>query len=165
MTGAERIAAERRRQVEEEGWSAEHDDGHLYADLAVAAAVLACDWTDAEVRDPLGRTQGEAWPAQLMRRHGFNRIRQLEIAGALLAAEIDRLQRVRDTAPAPCRRVHLSIGEPVEFTQRYETNGHTGDAERASGSRAPASSPPLPPPDSVLRPGRWAPVRSAGSGR
>ena len=37
MSGAERIAAERQRQVDSEGWTAEHDD-ELYAraDLALA---------------------------------------------------------------------------------------------------------------------------------
>ena len=39
--GAEMIAAERRRQVEKEGWTAEHDSGHPSGELAMAAACYA----------------------------------------------------------------------------------------------------------------------------
>ncbi len=37
-TGVELIAEERKRQVEEEGWTAEHDAAHTEGDLAMAAA-------------------------------------------------------------------------------------------------------------------------------
>jgi hypothetical protein len=40
MTGAERIAAERQRQVEVEGYDASHDQGH-HDELAAAAATYA----------------------------------------------------------------------------------------------------------------------------
>lgn len=35
MSGAERIAVERRRQIEAEGWTPEHDDEHLMAEWCV----------------------------------------------------------------------------------------------------------------------------------
>lgn len=100
MTGAELIAAERRRQIEECGWTAEHDDDkRSYGGLAVTAAMLAVDGTDAHVVDPLGRgtpipleQDGDAWG--LLRKHGHDGLRCLVIAGALIAAEIDRLQRL-----------------------------------------------------------------------
>lgn len=97
-TGAERIAAERNRQIEEEGWSAEHDSIHENDELSLAAICYASpipvyckiwhvDGT-TNLEDPF------PW-AEWDKRHKHNRIRQLEIAGALIAAEIDRL-----TAPA-----------------------------------------------------------------
>jgi hypothetical protein len=41
MNGIEAIAAERRRQIEAEGWSAAHDDQHVNGELAGAAAAYA----------------------------------------------------------------------------------------------------------------------------
>lgn len=96
-TGIELIAEERQRQLNK-GWSREHDTiEHAYADLAVVAAVVLCNGTDATVVDPLGRDQD---PWGLLKRHRNNRVRQLMIAGALIAAEIDRVQE-RDATPAP----------------------------------------------------------------
>lgn len=41
MNGIELIAAERKRQVESEGWTPEHDDQHDSDEMAMAAAVYA----------------------------------------------------------------------------------------------------------------------------
>ena len=41
MSGAERIAAERQRQVEREGWTADHDAQHTDGSLAWAAVCYA----------------------------------------------------------------------------------------------------------------------------
>ncbi len=41
MTGIERIAAERLRQIEKKGWTPEHDDEHDPEDLEMAAACYA----------------------------------------------------------------------------------------------------------------------------
>ena len=99
--GIMKIARERRRQIMVEGHSAEHDAQHVDGSLAVAAATLAVDGTDAKVVDPLGRGtpvhgddgMSDAWG--LVAKHGFrakgNDIQALVIAGALIAAEIDRI--------------------------------------------------------------------------
>lgn len=87
MTGAELIAAERQRQIDVEGYPREHDAFHRHADLAVNAARLAVDGTDANVIDQIERSD---WG--LPAKHRGNRVRQLVIAGALIAAEIDRLR-------------------------------------------------------------------------
>jgi len=95
--GLRAIDAERRRQVFEEGRTAEHDDGHTHAELAIAAAELLTDGTDAKVDHPEGF---DRWG--LVEKHGFKatggalgRMRALAIAGALVAAEIDRVDRER----------------------------------------------------------------------
>lgn len=80
------IAAERQRQVSQEGWTPEHDDTHTDGSLATAAAVLACE--DAEVPGYFG-----SWIEALVKKHYGNRMRELVIAGALIAAEIDRVRR------------------------------------------------------------------------
>ncbi len=79
--GAGLIAAERQRQVSQEGWTPEHDDGHRSGELPKAAAALCMQWDDL-------------WG--LYARHRHDRQRQLVIAGALIAAELDRRAR---TAP------------------------------------------------------------------
>lgn len=86
------IAAERDRQVSEEGWTPEHDDTHTNGSLVLAAAwyalAEAVRWNPASVRPawPWGRTPPK--------RDG-DRVRELVKAGALIAAEIDRLHRLR----------------------------------------------------------------------
>lgn len=98
--GVALIAAERRRQYYEEGWTPEHDDEHTAGELAVAAACYAvADLEYADVHDTRweqAMCDGfDAWPwgAEWDKRVKHSRLRCLEIAGALIAAEIDRLQR------------------------------------------------------------------------
>lgn len=88
MNGAERIAAERERQKGQ--WPPEHDDRHTLGELAMNAVALAIEGTEAEIFHPhSGR--GEYYdPWGLVERHKNQTIRSLEIAGALIAAEIDR---------------------------------------------------------------------------
>lgn len=89
MTGAERIAAERQRQIEVEGWTAEHDAVHTMGELAAAAAAYA-NWSDAY--DIPGDTAPPCWPWDSENWNpSLDDIRNLEKAGALIAAEIDRL--------------------------------------------------------------------------
>lgn len=98
MTGIERIAAERKRQIEEEGWTEAHDDEHIVEELALAGACYALPeyirnysiWEDRllELLWPWPFSTGWWKPSP------ENRIRELEKAGALIAAEIDRLQRL-----------------------------------------------------------------------
>ncbi len=92
MTGAELIAEERQRQIDAEGYDAAHDDKHTDGSIAVHAAALAVFPTDARVLDDRVDAQGQDdWG--LVAKHGRNEVRALTIAGALIAAEIDRVQR------------------------------------------------------------------------
>jgi len=89
MTGIELIAKERERQITEEGWTPEHDDCfHRKGELAQAGAVYALP--------PKYRFYAQAWPWDLRYYKPVpqDRIRELVKAGALIAAEIDRLQRL-----------------------------------------------------------------------
>jgi hypothetical protein len=107
-TGSERIADERRRQVEKEGWTPGHDDHHTDGDLVLAAVCYAAHaighrlfekddndtyvrfydpwpWNYEDDKRPMAIGGGE---------DGLRaRLRLLEKAGALIAAEIDRLLR------------------------------------------------------------------------
>lgn len=95
-SGVDLIAAERVRQVEVKGFDAAHDDGHANGDIAIAAAALTLYTTDAEEPVLAHRTEDyrNTWMAELVRScKGKPDIRKLAIAGAMIAAEIDRLHR------------------------------------------------------------------------
>lgn len=89
--GVTLIAEERRRQVEREGWSASHDASHERGVLAKAAACYAVHDTGAVVVD--SKTGHDAWPwsDEWDKRDKHDELRRLVIAGALIAAEIDRM--------------------------------------------------------------------------
>ncbi len=90
--GAERIVYERRKQVEREGWTKEHDAEYDKGEMAMAAACYAAP-EPIYKHNSRARVYRDAWPwgNSWDKRKKHNRIRQLEIAGALIAAEIDRL--------------------------------------------------------------------------
>jgi hypothetical protein len=95
MTGIERIAAERKRQIEEEGFTAEYDDQHEDGGLAKAAASYAYPREGGFFSR---RAALWPWADGWYRPTPDNRIRELEKAGALIAAEIDRLLRKEQKA-------------------------------------------------------------------
>lgn len=104
--GSELIAQERARQIEKEGWTAEHDAEHVCGELTDAAVMYAMRkyWKDRinpmivgkegmpGFMWPFGeesfKPSNESWPD--------GRIRDLVKAGALIAAEIDRLLKEKE---------------------------------------------------------------------
>ncbi len=111
--GAAMIAAERKRQVEDEGHSSEHDDKHTFGELAEAACLYA-ECAEIQARGGTGEEMRECfeqggpyavcdWPwtnEETGEYEGLkiddNPIRNLVKAGSLIAAEIDRLQRQKE---------------------------------------------------------------------
>lgn len=88
-TGADLIRDERFRQVAEEGWTPEHDDGHVDGELGLAAVAYVLYGRNAEMPTPVSWPwEDETW------KPSPDRVKNLVRAGALLAAEIDRLERV-----------------------------------------------------------------------
>lgn len=82
------VLAERRRQVEAEGWSPDHDDEHDGGELAAAAgcyAHKAAGWNYYSARD--------RWPWAMEWWKPSTPRRDLVKAGALILAEIERLDR------------------------------------------------------------------------
>jgi hypothetical protein len=114
-TGIDLIAAERHRQIEQEGWTAEHDDAHDNGELATTAACYAAPdliyiredhanrigfldpWPFDCCDDKRPKDGNVLLPNATLSREA--RIRQLVKAGALIAAEIDRLQRALASPP------------------------------------------------------------------
>lgn len=88
MNGVALIAAERKRQIEAERWSDKHDDTHDHREMAVAASCYILHAVNGASKPP------RIWPWDRMWwKPSNNQIRNLVKAGALIAAEIDRLQR------------------------------------------------------------------------
>jgi hypothetical protein len=94
-TGVELIAQERKRQIESEGWSLEHDKQHDEGQLADAAAVYAMD---EGTRSYLDISWGNdewlnIWPFELesLKIKPEDRIKELTKAGAQIASENERL--------------------------------------------------------------------------
>lgn len=84
------VLAERERQVTKEGWTPGHDDLYADGDLAEAAAAYA-----SEAARSWGGLPG-GWPWDLKWWKPTTPRRNLVKAGALILAEIERLDRVRD---------------------------------------------------------------------
>lgn len=101
--GLDRIAAERRRQVEVEGWTPAHDDEHHACELAMAADAYVY-WAVGQVNGACwlwGAASPASWPwADDWWKPSHDPIRNMEKAGALIAAEIDRLLRARSGGEA-----------------------------------------------------------------
>lgn len=95
MSGVELIAAERQRQIDVEGHAPEDDDWED-GELGQAGAVYALPPETRDL-DVLGTSLARIlwpWPGWY-KPCPDDRIRELTKAGALIAAEIDRLERAQ----------------------------------------------------------------------
>lgn len=97
-TGVELISKERTRQVNQEGWSPEHDDEHDRGELARAAACYAVA-SAFDVKDvglvAIQKILVALWPPTWAVKWWKPKDRKSNLvrAGALIAAELDRLLR------------------------------------------------------------------------
>lgn len=107
------VIAERKRQQDEEGWSADHDDDHKDGSLSIAAACYAlnheptvmvlnmeaCDLDGPleglgyEIDNMLEDAEGWPWNSHWDKRDKHDLRRSMVIAAALLVADIERLDR------------------------------------------------------------------------
>lgn len=97
MSGIELIAYERLRQMEAEGYSTKHDDAHVNGELLAAAVCYAGMERLLMMGAPVSRsTPPFDWPFENAAwKPTADPVRNLVKAGALIAAEIDRLQRIQ----------------------------------------------------------------------
>jgi hypothetical protein len=98
------IAAERQRQIESEGWDTGHDDEHEDGQLAMAAACYATSsilavhkYEEMPFGDGVcgGGKWVKIWPWDKKWWKPKDRRRDLVRAGALIVAEIERLDRIK----------------------------------------------------------------------
>lgn len=99
-TGIELIKAERARQVSKENYDADHDDQHSHQELAMAARSYVSHYTDRAGSDIyVNQDPPSWWPWDNSFWNPKDPIRDLTRAGALIAAEIDRLLRIEARRP------------------------------------------------------------------
>lgn len=98
---AEMMSNERQRQIEEEKWTPEHDDEHGQGELADAAACYATT-KNIYFKEKIFIFFTKYIPLFPWNRYEFFKKekhdykRQLIIAGALLIAELERLERLEN---------------------------------------------------------------------
>lgn len=120
------VIAERRRQIEVEGWTAEHDDSHLAGDLAVAGAAYAYK-ARLHLKLPSGNSAPLSppgfwlWSDEWWKPTGFRR--DLVKACALIIADGEKFDRNRSREP------------------RARTQPVTSSASRVAIGAAPPSPP------------------------
>ncbi len=85
------VIAERRRQIEVEGWTAEHDDEHPTGTLGLAAAAYVLDACGKHSQRDLVQ---QIWPFDQEWWKPKDPRRNLLRAAALIIAEIERLDRL-----------------------------------------------------------------------
>lgn len=97
------VLAERRRQQEVEGWTPEHDDEHVSGEISALAAFYAMppaarEWDASSTA--YGETLGQAILPPAWRAKVGDRREELKKAGALILAEIERLDRAAEKGGA-----------------------------------------------------------------
>ena len=93
VTALADIAKERQRQREVEGWTPEHDDAHVSAELAMAGACYALA-SFLNTEHALNTTFTRYWPWDRKWWKPKTPRKNLVRAGALIVAEIERLDRL-----------------------------------------------------------------------
>lgn len=89
MKAIEMLIKERERQLNEEGWTTEHDDTHIGYELSLAAGSYIAPVFIDDNRIPVQWP----WDKEWWKPSPDNKIKELVKAGALIIAEIERLQR------------------------------------------------------------------------
>jgi hypothetical protein len=119
MSVFDEIAAERKRQIEKEGWSIAHDDAHRHGELARAAGCYALhaaiiddenyldgeprksDWPWWDTADVSGgRGDCPVWGKVIAWWKPKDRRRDLIRAAALIVAEVEKMDRQSSAAAA-----------------------------------------------------------------
>jgi len=85
MTGIELIAQKRQEQIEKHGWDAEHDKSHSDREI-VTFTLYVLTLQEKYVQYGWGESENKVFEKKYKER--------LIIAGALIAAEIDRLNYI-----------------------------------------------------------------------
>ena len=99
-TGIQLITEERERQINAEGWTPEHDDAHTYGQMAAAALtyieveLIRENYQPAYQAAQITEIMSQRWPwEEEWFKPSDDPVRNMVKAGALIAAEIDRLTR------------------------------------------------------------------------
>lgn len=95
MQVAMKLVSERVRQIQEEGWTLEHDDEHIAGELANAAAMYALTPYTRWVMEEDNAMAIWPWDIMWFKPSRTDRVEDLIKAGALIMAEIQRIWRLQ----------------------------------------------------------------------
>ena len=115
------VIAERRRQIEAEGWSLEHDDNHLRGELARAGGTYALHAGENDAASEAMAMMDWPWSPEWWKPQDFRR--DLVRAGALILAEIERFDRLRKRKPA----------KPIDLAAMRRAAQSTRDVQEPRG--------------------------------
>ena len=107
LSGIQEITEERERQITQEGWTAKHDDQHNKEELIQAASAYLCHCKWSIYNKRIGNNHVPSFPSEWpFEESNFkpdpnDPIKTLKKAGALIAAEIDRLKRQKSNSTLP----------------------------------------------------------------
>lgn len=148
-TGIELIAQERQEQISKHGWNSDHDVLHERCELRMMAAVLCCYGTDATVLD-MGdefSSKGNVWGLEEKLKH--DDIHRLKVAGALIAAEIDRIQSLPSQLIDPVKQLNNCDGcqsnAPLDGIYHLDKDGTPYMTCQKSRYQAKCKQPPTQP--------------------
>lgn len=91
MKAVEDVLAERKRQIEQEGFTHENDDMHVPGELASAGACYALNASSNEGATHAFLSRQWPWPTKWWK--PTNKRRDLVKAAALIIAEIEKIDR------------------------------------------------------------------------
>lgn len=115
MLPIDEFRAERGRQIDHEGWTAEHDDSHRHGEL-LRAAVLYRQYGRGDYLADRGDGAPYDWPWSAESWKPGSRRRALVKSGALCLAELNRLQR----ADMSCNHAHYHTGRSIAALAMYD---------------------------------------------
>lgn len=119
-TGLTLIIEERTRQIEVEGFDKRHDKQHDQNELAIVAACYALpEPIRLDIQYP------ETWDAKWWKPTPNDRVKELTKAGALIAAEIDRLLAEQEKLKTPEEKSFDAEWENIE-TKYMKRHGNWG---------------------------------------
>jgi hypothetical protein len=127
-SGLARITDERLRQIKAEGWTVEHDAEHRLGELAQAAMcyTLVANMITRWGSDGMNLSRMPSWPwDERWWKPSGDAVRNLEKAGALIAAEIDRILNDKKKPGEDVMEFEIEDGKPMNQT----------DAEKADELR------------------------------
>lgn len=144
LPGVSRILDERVRQKTDERFTDAHDDQHDRGQIAAAGACYALVGAlqsqfpaSSDEAAKIQASQVGTWPwSPAWWKPSTDPVRNLEVAGALLAAEIDRLLRARGDhsdllAGDACYEMKVLLGDmtlPIRLLKVQEETGEAADA-------------------------------------
>lgn len=144
-TGIQRIEAERKRQIEAEGYDAAHDDKHDNGELEEAGHCYANVGDTLAIGIKVADVPPEGWPwEEEWWKIGGTPERCYEKAGALFLAESDRLERAGDMHGSGfAKGMAIAIGDRIDALNGSNAARSNGCPPSASESTPATNGQPL----------------------